>query len=35
MDIPPQYGDGYGDNTQEAEEARRVIDGDSSWKLPL
>lgn len=35
MDIPPQYGDGYGDNTPEAEEARRVIDGDSSWKLPL
>eukprot|EP00227_Mantoniella_beaufortii_P020391 CAMPEP_0197583964 /NCGR_PEP_ID=MMETSP1326-20131121/6712_1 /TAXON_ID=1155430 /ORGANISM="Genus nov. species nov., Strain RCC2288" /LENGTH=445 /DNA_ID=CAMNT_0043148253 /DNA_START=212 /DNA_END=1549 /DNA_ORIENTATION=- len=35
MDIPPQYGPGISDSSKEVENAQRVIDGVSSWKLPL
>jgi len=35
MDIPPQYGPGFGDESEEARRARAVVDGDDSWHLPL
>ena len=36
MNIPPQYGPGYEDNTAEVKEAMRVIGGEGkSWRLPI
>jgi glutathione S-transferase len=36
MNIPPQYGPGYEDNTAEVKEAMRIINGEGdSWRLPI
>ena len=35
MDIPPQYGPGYGDSSEAAKQAQLNIDGLSTWRLPL
>lgn len=35
MDIPPQYGPGCSDSSKTVEDAQLVIDGVTSWKLPL
>jgi glutathione S-transferase len=36
MNIPPQYGPGYDDNTAEVKEAMRIINGEGdSWRLPI
>ena len=35
MDIPPQYGPGYSDSSDEVKEAQLKIDGHATWRLPL
>lgn len=35
MDIPPQYGPGYGDKNAAVDEAVGIIGGEKSWRLPI
>lgn len=35
MDIPPQYGPGYGDKNAAVDEAVAMIGGEKSWRLPV